>query len=107
MAAITRAPNRLISQTITGASSRMASVSFQSARHHPQHRNKLKNAGDRVVDGLVQHLADAIGVFGEAVGEITGRKLLERPQLNGLQAAEQIRRKSWLTSNAGPARSES
>ena len=58
--------------------------------HHPQHRNELKHAGDRVVNGLVQHLADAIGVFGEAVGEITGRELLQCPQLHGLQAAEQI-----------------
>ena len=59
-------------------------------KHHPQHSKELKHAGNRVVNGLVEHLADAICVFGEAVGEITGRELLQRSQLHGLQAAEQI-----------------
>ena len=40
--------------------------------HVAEHDHQLKNAGNGLLDVLVDHLADPIGVFGQAIGEITG-----------------------------------
>ena len=42
------------------------------------------------MDALVEHLADAVGILGESVGEIAGGQLFQCTQLNGLEGAEQL-----------------
>ena len=58
--------------------------------HGSQDHKKLQDAGDCVVDALVQNFADAVRILGEAIGEIPGGQLFESTQLNGLQRAEQL-----------------
>ena len=40
--------------------------------HGAQHHQQLKDAGNGVVNRLVEHLTDAVGILGEAIGQITG-----------------------------------
>ena len=60
-------------------------------QHHvAEHHHQLQDAGDRFLDVLVDHLTDAIGVFREAVGEITGGELLQRSKFQPLQPSEDL-----------------
>ena len=58
--------------------------------HGSENHQQLQNTGHRVVDALVEHLADAVRILGESIGEITGGQLFQRTQLNGLEGAEQL-----------------
>ena len=59
-------------------------------KHVAEHSHKLKGTGDRVVEGFVDDFADAVGVFGQAIGEVPSGKLLEGTEFHLLQLPKEI-----------------
>lgn len=58
--------------------------------HVAEHHDQLEQAGGGVLNRFVDHLGHPVGVFGEAVGEITGGEFLQGGELQTLQAGEQL-----------------
>ncbi|MEY3735769.1 MAG: hypothetical protein RLZZ624_828 [Cyanobacteriota bacterium] len=58
--------------------------------HVAEHHQQLQQTWRGVVHQLVDHLADAIGVFREPIGEIAGRESLQRGEAQRLQAGKQL-----------------
>ena len=56
--------------------------------HVAKHHHQLQNGGGGVLDRFVDHLADAVGVLGEAIGEVAGREFLQHAEIQPLQPGE-------------------
>ena len=70
--------------------------------HGAEHHKQLKKAWNRVVNGLVEHLTDAVSILGKPIGEISSRKFLKGTQFNGLKGAEQVATQALAHLQSGP-----